>query len=42
MNALKAWYLYSPSAEPRVPSDMLVEGAKAWQAPYVDIGEVML
>jgi len=42
MNALKAWYLYSPSAEPRVPSDMLVEGAKPWQAPYVDIGEVML
>lgn len=39
--ALKAWYLYSPGANPRVPSDMLVEGAKPWKAPYVDIGELM-
>ncbi|KAL2113483.1 hypothetical protein VUR80DRAFT_3883 [Thermomyces stellatus] len=39
--ALKAWYLYSPSANPRVPSDMLVEGAKPWEPPYIDIGEVM-
>lgn len=42
INSLKAWYLYSPSADPRVPSDMLVQGAKPWQAPYVDIGEVMV
>lgn len=38
--ALKAWYLYSPGTT-RVPSDMLVEGAKPWQAPYIDIGELM-
>lgn len=39
--SLKAWYLYSPGANPRVPSDMLVEGAKPWQAPYIDAGELM-
>ncbi|SPN98466.1 related to ribosomal protein YmL3 [Cephalotrichum gorgonifer] len=42
ISSLKAWYLYSPSSNPRVPSDMLVEGAKPWQAPYIDIGEVMI
>ncbi len=41
MNALKAWYLYSPGNKVRVPSDMMEEGAKPWKAPHVDIGEVI-
>lgn len=41
MNALKAWYLYSPGEDVRVPSDMLVEGSKPWEPVYVDIGEVI-
>ncbi|KAF9874793.1 60s ribosomal protein l3 [Colletotrichum karsti] len=41
MNALKAWYLYSPGNNVRVPSDMLVEGAKPWQPVHVDMGEVI-
>ncbi|KAJ9138918.1 hypothetical protein NKR23_g8193 [Pleurostoma richardsiae] len=41
MNALKAWYLYSPGENVRVPSDMLVEGAKPWEPVYVDIGEIV-
>lgn len=41
MNALKAWYLYSPGEDVRVPSDALVEGAKPWEPVYVDIGEVV-
>ncbi|KAI3391355.1 hypothetical protein diail_7489 [Diaporthe ilicicola] len=41
MNALKAWYLYSPGEDVRVPSDMLVEGAKPWEPVYMDIGEVV-
>ncbi|CRK39580.1 hypothetical protein BN1708_007996, partial [Verticillium longisporum] len=41
MNALKAWYLYSPGAKSRVPSDMLSEGAKPWQPVHIDMGEVI-
>lgn len=41
MNALKAWYLYSPGEDVRVPSDMMTEGAKPWEPVYVDIGEVV-
>ncbi|WYZ46027.1 hypothetical protein EsH8_IX_000252 [Colletotrichum jinshuiense] len=41
MNALKAWYLYSPGAKVRVPSDMLVEGAKPWQPVHIDMGEIV-
>ncbi|KAB5572465.1 ribonuclease III domain-containing protein [Coniochaeta sp. 2T2.1] len=41
MNALKAWYLYSPGEEVRVPSDMLVEDAKPWEPAHIDIGEVI-
>ncbi|KAH8889859.1 60S ribosomal protein L3-like protein [Thozetella sp. PMI_491] len=41
MNALKAWYLYSPGEHVRVPSDMLEEGAKSWEPPHIDIGEVL-
>ncbi|KAG5992580.1 hypothetical protein E4U52_002690 [Claviceps spartinae] len=41
MNALKAWYLYSPGNKVRVPSDMMEQDAKPWTAPYIDIGEII-
>ncbi|KAH7133502.1 ribonuclease III domain-containing protein [Dactylonectria macrodidyma] len=41
MNALKAWYLYSPGNKVRVPSDMFEEDAKPWKAPHIDIGEII-
>lgn len=41
MNSLKAWYLYSPGDNVRVPSDMLQEGARPWEPAYVDIGEIL-
>ena len=41
MNALKAWYLYSPGDNVRVPSDTLQEGALPWEPAYVDIGEIL-
>lgn len=42
MNALKAWYLYSPGEDVPVPSDtMAADGAKRWVPAYVDIGEVI-
>ncbi|KAL2159947.1 hypothetical protein VTH06DRAFT_2080 [Thermothelomyces fergusii] len=41
MNALKSWYLYSPGADVRVPSDMLDEDAKPWEPAYIDIGEII-
>ncbi|KAK3985969.1 ribonuclease III domain-containing protein [Cladorrhinum sp. PSN332] len=41
MNALKAWYLYSPGENVRVPSDMLAEDAQPWEPAYIDIGEVV-
>lgn len=41
MNALKSWYLYSPANKVRVPSDMMVEGAKPWKAPHIDVGEII-
>ena len=41
MNALKAWYCYSPGQKPRVPSDMMEEGAKSWTPPHIDIGEIV-
>ncbi|KAL6860506.1 54S ribosomal protein L3 mitochondrial [Amphichorda felina] len=41
MNALMAWYMYSPSNQVRVPSDTMDEGAKPWKAPYIDIGEII-
>ncbi|KAI6754160.1 hypothetical protein HG530_013336 [Fusarium avenaceum] len=41
MNALKSWYLYSPSNKVRVPSDMHEQGAKPWKAPHIDIGEII-
>ncbi|CAK7198536.1 54S ribosomal protein L3 mitochondrial [Sporothrix eucalyptigena] len=41
MNALKAWYLYSPGDNVRVPSDTLQESAQPWEPAYVDIGEIL-
>jgi dsRNA-specific ribonuclease len=41
INGLQSWYLYSPGQDVRVPSDMLVEGAKPWTPAHVDIGEVI-
>ncbi|KAG5917319.1 hypothetical protein E4U42_007299 [Claviceps africana] len=41
MNALKSWYLYSPGNKVRVPSDTMEDGAQAWKAPHIDIGEII-
>lgn len=41
MNTLKAWYLYSPGEQARVPSDMLVDDAKPWEPAHIDMGEVI-
>lgn len=41
MNALKAWYLYSPGQKVRVPSDMLRQGAKPWSPVHIDVGEIV-
>lgn len=40
--ALKAWYLYSPGRDVRVPSDMESQGdAAPWEPAYIDIGEII-
>ncbi|KAK3323444.1 ribonuclease III domain-containing protein [Cercophora scortea] len=41
MNALKAWYLYSPGDNVRVPSDMLAQDAKPWEPAHIDMGEII-
>ncbi|TVY34412.1 54S ribosomal protein L3, mitochondrial [Lachnellula subtilissima] len=41
VHALKAWYLYSPGSNVRVPSEMEVAGAKEWEPVHIDIGEVI-
>lgn len=41
MNALKAWYLYSPGNKVRVPSDMFEENARPWTPPHIDCGEIL-
>lgn len=41
MNSLKAWYLYSPGENTRVPSDMLAEDAKPWEPAHIDMGEIV-
>ncbi len=41
VNSLKAWYLYSPGENVRVPSDTLADGAKPWEPAYVDMGEIL-
>ncbi|KAI0537634.1 ribonuclease III [Xylaria digitata] len=40
INALKAWYLYSPGPV-GLPSDTLAEDAAPWKPAYVDIGEII-
>jgi dsRNA-specific ribonuclease len=39
--ALKAWYLYSPGNDVRVPSDMEESGAKPWEPVHIDLGEII-
>jgi dsRNA-specific ribonuclease len=39
--ALKAWYLYSPGSNVRVPSDMEAPDAKPWEPPHIDLGEII-
>ncbi|KAI1083462.1 ribonuclease III [Whalleya microplaca] len=41
INALKAWYLYSPGPQVGVPSDTFAEDAVPWKPAYVDIGEII-
>lgn len=41
ISALKAWYLYSPGRDTRVPSDMEVDGAEKWEPVHIDIGEII-
>ncbi|KAI1470707.1 ribonuclease III [Daldinia caldariorum] len=40
INALKAWYLYSP-VDTAVPSDAFTENAPPYKPAYVDIGEII-
>ncbi|KAK6957755.1 hypothetical protein Daesc_000543 [Daldinia eschscholtzii] len=40
INALKAWYLYSP-VDTAVPSDTFMEDAAPYKPAYVDIGEII-
>jgi dsRNA-specific ribonuclease len=39
--ALKAWYLYSPGNNVRVPSEMEVEDARPWKPVHIDLGEIV-
>jgi dsRNA-specific ribonuclease len=39
--ALKAWYLYSPGRDARVPSEMEEEGAEEWESVHIDLGEII-
>lgn len=40
--ALKAWYLYSPGRDVRVPSDMETSGTvEKWEPVHIDIGEII-
>ena len=39
--ALKAWYLYSPGNDVRVPSDMEEPNAKPWEPVHIDLGEII-
>lgn len=41
MNSLKAWYLYSPGENARVPSDMLIPDARPWEPAHIDMGEIV-
>jgi len=39
--ALKAWYLYSPGNNVRVPSDMEDPNARPWEPVHIDMGEII-
>lgn len=39
--ALKAWYLYSPGRNQRVPSEMEDRDAEEWDGVYIDMGEII-
>jgi len=39
--ALKAWYLYSPGRDVRVPSEMEAENAREWTPVHIDVGEIV-
>ncbi|CZR66794.1 related to ribonuclease III domain proteins [Phialocephala subalpina] len=39
--ALKAWYLYSPGNNVRLPSEMEAKGARPWEPVHIDLGEVI-
>lgn len=39
--ALKAWYLYSPGNNVRLPSEMENKGAREWEPVHIDLGEVI-
>jgi dsRNA-specific ribonuclease len=39
--ALKAWYLYSPGKNVRMPSEMELPNAKPWVPLHIDIGEII-
>merc|ERR1711977_658736 len=41
VNALKAWYLYSPGNNVPVPSDTESANARPWEPVHIDIGEVI-
>ncbi|KAG9244201.1 60S ribosomal protein L3 [Calycina marina] len=41
VSALKAWYLYSPGSNTRVPSEMEEMGAKPWTPVHIDMGEII-
>lgn len=41
VHGLKAWYMYSPGANVRVPSDMEAGNAKEWEPVHIDMGEVI-
>ena len=39
--ALKAWYLYSPGKNVRLPSEMEAPNAKPWEPLHIDVGEII-
>ena len=41
VNALKAWYLYSPGNNVPVPSDTESANARPWEPVHIDMGEVI-
>lgn len=39
--ALKAWYLYSPGQDVRLPSETEGETSRPWEPVHIDIGEII-